>query len=58
MEVVKLLRQAAKIADAIIDAVVKGAHVQLINDCIFVPEWIVFQLNIVFAPTAHAALLS
>ena len=36
-QVIELLRQAAEIADAVGDAVEKGAHVNFIDDRVFVP---------------------
>ena len=38
LQIIELLRQPAKIADAVAIAVVQRAHVHLINDRVFVPE--------------------
>ena len=38
LQIIEPLRQAGEIADAVAVAVAKRAHVQLINDGIFVPE--------------------
>jgi hypothetical protein len=40
LQVVQLLSQAAEVADAIFVAVVERPHVQLIDDRVFVPEWV------------------
>jgi hypothetical protein len=40
LEVIELLDQPAEVADAIAIAVVKGLNVQLVDDRIFVPEWV------------------
>ena len=40
LQIVKLLYQAGKIADAIVVAVGKSLHMQFVNDRIFVPEGI------------------
>ncbi len=37
LEVIQLLRESRKIADAVVIAVIKGAHVQLVDDGVFIP---------------------
>src|ERR1700744_6144287 len=57
LQVVELLRQPAKIADAVVVAVTKRPHMKLINNGIFVPELVVLRgqrllsySNFVFRP--------
>jgi hypothetical protein len=38
LEVVELLREAGKVADAVVGAVEKGADVRLVDDGVFVPQ--------------------
>ncbi len=38
LQIIELLQQSGKIADAVVVAVAEGANVQLINNRVFVPE--------------------
>src|SRR5215207_5210855 len=49
LEVVQLLDQPPKVADAIAIAVVEGTDVELVDDCVLVPERVVVHPSVVQA---------
>ena len=40
LQIIEARHQAREIADAVVVRVGKGAHVQLVDDRVFVPEWV------------------
>ena len=56
LQIIELLGQPAKVANAIAIAVVKGADVEFVDDRILVPQGIIVKREDVFV-MAHAALL-
>jgi hypothetical protein len=50
LQVIQFARQFAEIADAVCMAVVKGTHVKLIEDRIFIPERVRFHVNYMPCP--------
>ena len=57
LQIVQFLSQTSKIANAIAIAVIKRPHMDLINDCIFVPLRVLRQCQATFSLRAAVSII-
>src|SRR4030095_9286129 len=54
LEIIQFLGEPAKVADAVIDAVIKRPYMEFINDRLLVPQGVVLKLEALPVPAAHS----
>src|SRR4051812_12636109 len=56
LEIVQLLGETTEIADPIVNIVIERTYVKLVNNGVFIPQRIVFKLELFPSPSAHTNL--